>query len=93
MNKNHSKNMNALVKAKQQSNANKDYLLKMELKEYSGYIKFSTNNFLRFIFFLGVDFFFLKIRAGFLNNSLNRNITTHQSFIWNCFTIFKKFDI
>ena len=33
MNKNHSKNMNALVKAKQQSNANKDYLLKMELKE------------------------------------------------------------
>ena len=33
MNKNHSKNMNALVKAKQQSNANKDYLLKMKLKE------------------------------------------------------------
>ena len=33
MNKNHSKNMNALVKEKQQSNANKDYLLKMELKE------------------------------------------------------------
>ena len=30
---NYSKIMNALVKAKQQSNANKDYLLKMELKE------------------------------------------------------------